>query len=225
MKTFILSVLYFVTGILYIIFNCQSDLITAFVLKALIIPLLLVLFYINKRPPFDSLHYMMLAGLVFSWAGDIMLELPQKNEMFMPGLICFLMAHIMYLSVFFSTPGKNIILKNHFYLLIPVVLYGAGLLFYLYDDLGNMRIPVIIYAVVILTMLSGALSRFDKVNRSSYLLVLFGAILFVISDSLIAINKFSHPFRSSGLLIMTTYILAQFLIISGFIRQYDKSFI
>ena len=115
--------------------------------------------------------------------------------MFIPGLVFFLLAHLMYLWVFISTPGKNSVLSSRVYLLIPVLLFGIGLIVFLYNDLGEMRIPVIMYAVVILLMLSGAINRIEKVNRKSYWLVLAGAILFVISDSFIAINKFSMPFE------------------------------
>jgi len=158
----------------------------------------------------------MLAGLFFTWAGDVVLEF---EGLFIPGLGCFLLAHVMYLVVFFKTPGRNVIFQKRWYLLIPVILSGAGLILYLYNDLADMRIPVIIYSIVILTMLTGAINRLEKVNLISYYLVLTGAILFVISDSAIAINKFSHHFESSGIVVMTTYIIAQYLIVSGFIKQ------
>jgi uncharacterized membrane protein YhhN len=166
----------------------------------------------------------MLAGLFFSWAGDVALEFSDyNNNMFLTGLVCFLLAHIMYFTVFILTPGKNSIVANRIWLLIPVILYGSVLVFYLYDDLAEMRLPVIFYAAVILTMLSGAINRKDKVNMKSYYLVLAGAMLFVISDSTIAVNKFSHPFESSGIVIMSTYIAAQYLIVAGYISQFRRS--
>jgi uncharacterized membrane protein YhhN len=94
---------------------------------------------------------------------------------------------------------------------------------FLYGDLAEMKLPVIIYATVILTMLSGAINRKEKVNRRSYLLVLGGAILFVISDSSIAINKFSLPFESSEIVIMSTYVMAQYLIVTGYIDQFSDT--
>jgi uncharacterized membrane protein YhhN len=129
----------------------------------------------------------------------------------------------MYFTVFLLTPGKNSILTNRIWLLIPVIIYGLILIFYLYNDLAKMRLPVILYAAVILTMLSGAINRREKVNRKSYYLVLAGAILFVISDSSIAVNKFSHQFESSGIVIMATYVVAQYLIIAGYISQFRAS--
>jgi uncharacterized membrane protein YhhN len=90
---------------------------------------------------------------------------------------------------------------------------------YLYAGLAEMKLPVILYAIIILTMLTAAINRIDKVNKISYYLVLSGAILFVISDSSIAIAKFSHPFKSSGIVIMSTYVVAQYLIVIGYIAQ------
>jgi uncharacterized membrane protein YhhN len=162
----------------------------------------------------------MLAGLLFSWAGDVILEFSDNNSIFfIIGLVCFLLTHLLYFTVFFITPGKNSILSNRIYFLIPVIIYGMILVSYLYAGLAEMKLPVILYAIIILIMLTAAINRIDKVNKISYYLVLSGAILFVISDSSIAITKFSHPFKSSGIVIMSTYVVAQYLIIMGYVAQ------
>jgi uncharacterized membrane protein YhhN len=221
MKSKVISLLYFLIGTIYTIFQDRFPFYPGLVIKALIIPTLMTLLLVNIKPLSIRLYILILAGLFFSWAGDVILEFSQKDGgFFIPGLISFLLAHVMYLTVFLKTPGRNSILKNRFYLLIPVLLFGAGLVYYLYDDLGSMRIPVILYATVILTMLTTALNRIEKVNRASFQMVLVGATLFVISDSGIAINKFSHPFEYSGIIIMSTYIIAQYLIVTGYIRQF-----
>jgi uncharacterized membrane protein YhhN len=225
MKTAVSAILYFLTGVVFILFQRHLPVLPVFILKALIIPLLILLFLVNLKPSRNRLHLLMIAGLIFSWAGDVFLEVPQGiAEMFIPGLASFLLAHVMYLTVFFTTKGENVILIKRPYLLLPILLAGAVLIYYLYDGLGEMRIPVILYAVIILTMLAGALNRFGKVNNTSFILVLTGAILFVISDSGIAINKFNHHFRGAAVLIMGTYILAQFLIVAGYIKQYNNKF-
>jgi uncharacterized membrane protein YhhN len=221
MKKTVLTIIYFLTGLLFIIIHDNQLGMLDFITKALIIPLLMVYFVININPLSDRLNRSMFAGLFFSWAGDVILELSNNNPaLFTPGLLCFLAAHVMYFTVFVTTKGKNSILTNRIGLLVPVIIYGITLVAYLYSDLGPMRLPVIVYAIVILTMLSGAINRKEKVNRRSYLLVLSGAILFVISDSVIAVSKFSYKFESSGIVIMSTYILAQYLIVSGYIIQY-----
>jgi uncharacterized membrane protein YhhN len=220
MKNSAISIFYFLIGLISIILLNQPIFLPGFISKALIVPVLVILFLVNLNPGKNRLHTLMLAGLFFSWAGDVVLEFSNKNgNMFLPGLVCFLLAHILYFTVFLLTPGKNSIVTNRIWLLIPVIIYGLVLVFYLYADLAEMRLPVIIYAAVILTMLSGAINRIEKVNRKSYYLVLAGAILFVISDSSIAINKFSHQFECSGIVVMSTYIVAQYLIVTGYIYQ------
>jgi len=221
MKTTILTIIYFIIGILFLIFEANPSSIPALTLKTLMIPVLAVIFLINLRPGSDLLHKLMLTGLFFSWAGDVLLEVPnQAADLFIPGLICFLLANIMYLLTFFLTRGENFINKRGIWVLIPVLFFGAGIIIYLHNDLGDMMIPVTIYTLVILTMVTGAINRIKKVNAVSYRLVLAGAILFLISDSALAINKFGHPFRGSSIVIMSTYLLAQYLIITGYIRQF-----
>jgi uncharacterized membrane protein YhhN len=215
MKTKVLSFLYFLTGILFIILENHSSSLTQFIFKALIIPWLVIIFIINVKPFMNRLNLLMFAGLFFSWAGDMALQFT-----FIPGLILFLLAHVMYLTSFILTPGRNVIFTKRFYLLIAVLIYGALLVYYLYGDLGDMRLPVLVYALFILAMLSAAINRMEKVNRTSYWLVLAGAILFVLSDSAIAIHKFSLNFNYSGIVIMSTYLAAQYLITIGFIKQY-----
>ncbi|HKK42697.1 MAG TPA: lysoplasmalogenase [Bacteroidales bacterium] len=219
MKTRILSAIYFAVSLLFIFVSMQAGKNTAIINKALIMPSLAVLFLLNMKRPPGRQDYMIIAGLFFSWAGDIFLELPDSEVMFVPGLASFLLAHVMYLTVFFSTEGKNTISLRKPVLILPVLTYGAALVAYLYKYLGDMRLPVIVYAVVILTMLTGAINRYHKVSIISYLLVLSGAILFVLSDSMIAINKFAIAIPSARIFIMITYVTAQYLIITGYLRQ------
>jgi uncharacterized membrane protein YhhN len=225
MKTRLLSLLCFFLLVLFLFLEVRSSFTFVLIVKALIIPSLMVLLRVNTGSRMTNLHYLILAGLFFSWAGDITLEFAGQNgNMFIIGLVCFLFAHIMYFAVFLLTPGKNVVLNIRPYLLVPVLFYGSVLLYYLYDDLGNMRIPVILYSAVILTMLAGAINRIEKVGRASYYMVLTGAILFVISDSSIAINRFSHRLPCASAIIMGTYVIAQYLIIMGYINQFRKDY-
>ncbi len=221
MRTLVLSIIFFVIGILFLLIANFPSFPAAFILKTLMIPVLAVIFIVNLKPGDNFLHKLMIAGLFFSWAGDVLLEIhSERADLFIPGLISFLLAHVMYLTTFFMTRGENFINKRGIWLLLPVLLFGTGIIFYLHNDLGDMMIPVIIYTFVILAMLTGAINRLKKVNALSYWLVLTGAILFLISDSALAINKFGHPFTGSSIVVMSTYLFAQYLIITGYIRQF-----
>jgi uncharacterized membrane protein YhhN len=222
MKTKVFTGAYLIIGILYMCHTSLIPVLPGFILKILIIPALMLILALNLLPGKKLLPWIMFAGLFFSWIGDVLLEIPESHgDFFIPGLVSFLLAQVMYLTTFFSTPGKSIIFKKP-YLLIPVLIYGAGLVYYLYNDLDGMRIPVILYAIVILAMLSGSIDRFEKVNGQSYRLVLAGAALFVISDSLLAVNKFSYHIEHDRIWVMVTYISAQYLIIMGYIRQFRE---
>jgi len=217
-----LSTLYFATGIVFIALETIGQLWPGIIVKALIIPILLLIYYSHIKQSVNGFHRMIMAALVFSWGGDVLLQFTSFNEtFFLAGLGSFLVAQLMYLIAFFSTPGRNkVVIGPKAWLLLPIIAYGTGLLYYLWDGLEEMRIPVLAYAIVILTMLSAALNRTGKVNHLSYLLVLIGAMLFVLSDSLIAIDRFKVSFSLARIAIMSTYITAQYLIITGCLKQY-----
>jgi uncharacterized membrane protein YhhN len=81
-----------------------------------------------------------------------------------------------------------------------------------------MLIPVLIYMLVILTMAITAFWRNASVGKWSYVLVFFGALFFMMSDSLLAINKFHTALPLANVSIMLTYALAQFLIVFGILK-------
>jgi uncharacterized membrane protein YhhN len=78
---------------------------------------------------------------------------------------------------------------------------------------------LILYTIVILTMAAMALNRQGRVPAVSFVLVMAGAVLFVVSDSMIALNKFSEKFAHAGFWVMLTYMSAQLLIMTGLLNQ------
>jgi uncharacterized membrane protein YhhN len=217
-KNIIISVIYLLVFVLFMMADNLESWVPGFILKSLIIPVLIILFLANIKIKGNRLHILMLAGLFFSWAGDVLLEVPKEySDLFVPGLLSFMVAQAMYLTAFFTAPGPNII-KRKPLLAAPALVFGGVLVYFLSPGLGAMKIPVLIYATVILTMLSGAINRYEKTNRLSYWLVLAGAILFVLSDSGIAYSKFFHRFDGSSWFIMSTYVAAQYLIVVGYLK-------
>ena len=216
------STLYFASGIAFIALEIIGAVWIGIAVKSLIIPLLIWLYLRFTRGHWNRFHSLIIIALVFSWLGDVTLQLTQFRESyFMIGVGCFLIAQLLYALAFFTTPGNNILFFRKVYLIIPVILYGLGILWLLNDSLGDMRLPVTLYTVVIMTMLLAAINREKKVNRQSFLLVLAGAIIFVVSDSILAINKFAQPFELGRIASMTSYITAQYLIAVGCTRQFN----
>ncbi|MCB8998873.1 MAG: lysoplasmalogenase [Bacteroidales bacterium] len=217
---------YFSVAIIFIILENLNLGLSAFIAKALIIPSLMVFYHKQLEGNYSYFHRLIMSGLFFSWIGDLCLKLgdfpgfPLSSDiLFLAGLGSFLFTHIIYFLAFTIAKGKNTIFSKRLYQLILVLLYGSIMLYYLYRSLGDMKVPVIAYTSIILLMLLAALNRYGKVNGLSYILVVIGALLFVFSDSLIAITKFQMKISFAGVIIMLTYVLAQYLIVLGCIRQ------
>ena len=185
--------------------------------KPLILVSLIIFYAMNCKSLDARTNLLMILALNFSLAGDILLMFVDVDpNIFIVGLIAFLLAHVMYVFVFKKKKHSN---KPSIPLLILLLAYAAAILLLLKDGLSNLTIPVIIYMIVILTMIVFASLRKGSVNNVSYGLVLLGAIFFIISDSILAINKFYEPVVYSHFLIMGTYALAQYLIVMGILRQ------
>lgn len=138
---------------------------------------------------------------------------------FMLGLASFLIAHLSYIRAFFLYPPKGI--KTH--LVSLLIFYGvaAALLVLLWPNLDLvMKIAVSAYALAISTMGVFAYNMFYKTSYQAAALLLFGAICFIFSDSIIAINKFKTEFSiwMPRLIIMISYFFAQWLIVQGAIQ-------
>jgi len=161
-----------------------------------------------------------IAALIFSFLGDVFLLLENRFPVFfLVGLGCFLLAHIFYIVYFIGQHGPGSMAKKNPILILPVIAYAACLLYLLAPVLGDLKIPVFIYATVISVMLCSTLFLGSKTERRSRPLFIMGAASFVLSDSLLAINKFYHPLPMAAILIMLTYCLAQFLIVKGWFRN------
>ena len=186
--------------------------------KPLLIPaLILLLVFSQTVAPARNL---LVTGLVFSWLGDIFLLFEEKNPLFFIfGLVCFLTTHIFYIIYFLKIQSPHIsLVKKQPLLLLLVLGYGVTLVWFLYPHLKELKIPVMVYAAVICSMLLCSLHIFLKVNKPANILYVTGAAFFVLSDSLLAINKFYQPFTFAGVCIILTYCAAQYFIVRGFIK-------
>ncbi len=181
--------------------------------KPLLMPLLMLGFYSASAKRSGTLFYLILLVLFLSWAGDVLL---QMKGMFIPGLISFLLAHVFYIIYFIKTgKGKKGILQLKPLIGIPVLIYIIIFLWLLYPFLDALKIPVTVYGITIGTMLLMAINTRRKVNDDAATLFIIGALLFVISDSLLAVNLFARSHFVLSLCVMLTYASAQYLIVKG----------
>lgn len=191
-------------------------------LKPLLIPLLGFGVYFNRSIPSKN---NLLTALFFSWAGDVILLFTDMAEIyFILGLVSFLIAHIAYCVLF----NKQNTIEIH----INKILFGIGSLiiaFYLVSmicvllpKLGELKIPVIVYASVISIMLLFAFNGYLIWKNKASLYIFLGAATFVVSDSILAVNKFHTTIEKSSFFIMLTYLVAQYLIVVGILKLSPK---
>lgn len=187
--------------------------------KPLILFSLFIYFAINGGSLDRSTYVLMLLALFCSWLGDsfLMYETISSNY-FLLGLVSFLTAHILYCVVFLKRWNKNAP-GTYWVVLILLMLYGSVLFLQLKDNLGELLVPVIIYVSAILLMGITAFRRRKMVTSESFKLVFIGALFFIASDSILAINKFLSAVPYSHILVMGTYATAQFLITKGILMQ------
>lgn len=166
-------------------------------------------------------------ALFFCWAGDVLLMFqPLAEDFFLAGLSAFFIGQILYVAAFremrVASKGSELSMPQKIRFSLPVILAGTGLVAILFPKLGALKIPVMTYSVALIVMVLSAIFRHGQTSSRSYLLILCGAILFMISDSTLALNKFYSPIPLSGLWIMSTYIAAQYLIVQGAVEHAKK---
>ena len=165
-------------------------------------------------PPYrPGYHIPISLGLLFSLFGDVFLMLPRDR--FLAGLASFLVALVCYLVAFVNVAGY----PSSWPLGLILLGYGTYLLKRLWPHLGSYRIPVIIYALVLLLMSAGAFQQLwlDTAPRTWFAFI--GAVLFVISDSLLALDRFEARASRRHTFVLASYFAAQWLIAVSVTRE------
>jgi uncharacterized membrane protein YhhN len=206
-----IGIAYAITVLLDLIFiyTQQNNLI--WIVKPLLMPLLMLGVYTQRK--LIKFWPLLFAALFLSWAGDVFLLV---NGWFIPGLVSFLLAHVCYIIYFSKLNSKQKGLLQFEPLIgIPVVVYIIIFLWLLYPFLDTMKIPVTVYAITIGLMLLMSIHTRRKINDDAATLFFNGALQFVLSDSILAVNLFAFPSAILSLCVMITYSTAQYLIVKG----------
>lgn len=216
-----------------------------FFTKPLLLPLIAAYFYFSRKKAWTPLDTTMMVAFLFSWFGDISLMLtpetpsdtslmgiPKNKYFFLAGLGSFFVTQLLFIRAYSkavdeSASGKALLPKIYF---APFILYWIAILSYVLPPLRaniekqSATIPVVFYAAVLISMATVALTRFRKTSGKSFWLTFIGACIFVISDTLIAINFLAlpEPGYYAGFLIITTYVVAEYLIAEGILQHQNN---
>ncbi len=194
--------------------------------KPLLMPVLLVYMRKSTTGPITPSLLLAAGALIFSFLGDSLLMYAPVDELyFLLGLGAFAIAQLFYVFTFSKavdtdSPAVSGTLKVLYS--VPFVLYAVFFLLLIWEGIGALQIPVTIYTALIISMALAAVYRQGRAGREGVNQVIFGAILFVLSDSLIAINKFYAPMENARVFIMLTYVLAQWNIVNGLVKHYNR---
>ena len=186
--------------------------------KPLLMPSLIAYFFFSVERR-NMLAYLIILALVFSWIGDLMLMFDEVASIyFMLGLASFLFAHITYIFIF-NKSSQDFKPKVFTYSTgFLLVIFGGLMVTLMWAGLGTLKLPVTIYTSIIMVM--GTAALFRKAAGAS--MVLIGAMLFITSDALLALNKFYQTFMAADFWVMLTYILAQYFIVTGMINYFSS---
>jgi len=204
MLIFVLTLLVIVAASMHIRAEYRGARHRVYIFKPLTMVFIILIALLGRSsPPFYQ--YMIITGLVFSLAGDVFLMLPKDR--FVAGLIAFLIAHLCYIAAF--APEIHALA---WWPLLPLVMYAIVVYRVLAPFLGKLKVPVLTYIAVILMMAWLGWERWGHMGHGGTLMAFVGAILFVVSDTILAIDRFRGAFKSASVLKLATYYCAQYLI-------------
>lgn len=207
-NTFILIV-FITVSILNIMFNYRNNLKGIYLTKPLIMPLL-ILYYITLT---QNINFIIVGALIFGFLGDVFL-LDSKNH-FTKGLLSFFCGHILYIVAFYLNFTIKGVKGFYFAFIIFYLFYALLLVKGLFPYLGSMKILGTMYMSTIMIMSFISLLMMLQSFTINTVLIFLGTIIFIVSDSVLAFDTFKEKYAYSGVIIMSTYITAQFLIIVG----------
>lgn len=175
------------------------------------IPVLCLAAWLAPFP--DADHRRIALALGFSAIGDLLLEF--EPSFFVPGLVAFLGAQVVYIVAFTARDRRP-----RWLLALPAALFGLGAFLWLAPHLDALRVPVAAYVFAICLMLwrAWALVGGDRHPRRLAVLAALGATAFAFSDVLVAYNRFVAPVLALKVLLMVLYWGAQWLIAASVVR-------
>ncbi len=191
------------TSVAFIVVQQAAPRRWGYVTKPLPMLLLLAGLFACGSPRDGTMRALVAAGLAASLAGDLLLVDAERG--FLAGLASFLVAHLLYVAAFL----RGVPLAPAAPCAAGYLALGVALCAWLWPRLGKLRAPVAVYALALVSMCAAACAR-GAADRS--LVAPIGATLFLLSDGILAVDRFRAPFRAAKPLLFALYIAGQALI-------------
>ncbi|MBN8648142.1 MAG: lysoplasmalogenase [Caulobacterales bacterium] len=217
-KKHLFLVLYFIIAAVHLFMGQMPE--VSFLSKIALIPALAAWLWFNDID--KAYKKLLFLALFFSWIGDLLLGLQSINSnFFIFGLLAFLSAHCFYISLNLKNIGFKISIPI-ILATLPMLGWAAYLLKMSHEKAGGFFIPIIAYAFILCMLYYSTIIAREKFSRMNWAILFYGVVLFISSDSMIAINKFIVKMPFFDFAIMFTYIIAQFMIVFSYLRNFKR---
>ena len=177
------------------------------------VPVLVLFVWVRRAAPRDGMTARLLFGLALCALGDVVIE----TGRFVPGLVAFLVGHLGYIAAFVHEERALALGRA-----VAFGLWGVVAIALLWGGLGEMKVPVILYTATICAMMWRASALLGG-GRGWASLIVAGAVLFAVSDTVIAIDRFRLPFAAARVIILSLYWLGQLLIAAGAVTRPSRA--
>ncbi len=190
------------------------------IVKPWLMPVLAAWFLSATPAKYSFLRGSLLAGLAFSTVGDVLLLFSREKTdalFFLLGLLAFLVAQLSYAGGFLSAVGTS----KGFLSRSPlsggsVVVFLVAFLYWLLPGVPEgLRWPVVLYGAALTGMVLSVLHARWRLGEVAFSRAMSGALLFLLSDCLLAVARFGQPFPYADAAVMATYLLGQGLLANG----------
>ncbi|MGI9541252.1 MAG: lysoplasmalogenase [Flavobacteriaceae bacterium] len=195
----------FISALLAIIADFFEINLLFYFLKPLTTSLIILFLLKHRDTAAKAYSNLVIIGLLFCLGGDTFLLFP---DFFVFGLGAFLIGHLWFIAAFVKENGWKFPLKIG----IPIAVFGSVLYGLIYPNLGKLFLPVAVYMTVIVVMSWQGIVFTRNSTKIKFKGLSLAVSLFLFSDALIAFNKFYAPISFSGIIILTTYWMAIFLL-------------
>lgn len=204
---------------IYAAFTNQSSI--KYISTPILMPLLAIFYILCTRKK----NWLVIAALILSFIGDVLNQWQSNEDIFMIETAAFLLALVCYIIVL-NQPISHLskVPPAIYSLSIVYIAYGIIVFLKLRPYLGEMEFPCLIYLAIVLLMSFSALIRIGQYKGRSLWLPLIGSLLFIASDTFLAVNAFQYngQMRYGDFLTTIFYLPAQVLIVLGLIPADER---
>lgn len=188
-----------------------------YVTKPLLMPALALYYVTAAAEP----NPFLLAAILCGWLGDIFLMIPDPQKTrryFKPGLVAFLLGHFLYIAVFAAYLPYSASVPAWGWACLAVFVAAGVVGYRLIAPHAQEMLPAIIaYIIIIVLMGASTVLPLGSVCTAGAVTAMTGALVFMISDTINAYNRFAREIPFERLFTMSTYLIGQFLLVQGYL--------